>query len=419
MDDNIKREHKALEQRLGFYCARAVSYPILPPEHVYFSLTNRCNLACKMCDIPRTAVRIEDELSTSKVKDIVLQIKNMSIEHLILSGGEPLLRDDILEVAEFAVSCGIRLVDIISNGMLFDDDIIAPLVKLPLNHITISLDGLEDTNDQIRGKGVFKKSEDCINRLNYYKSKYNSFLPTVGINFTIMDKNIDDILPMIEFAKTKGCNIIVFQPVLFSNTRMYEKRKNALWPSDGNISKLKQIIEKVIALKDKEDGINIYTDRAILERLPDYFKGKRPGNNFKCYEGIKRIVISYDGKLWSCLGTYGDLKKNSLKDIWLSKQAELIRRKVKRCKDHCLQDCVYFSSDIIGQMKNFLKKLESISEEETDRIRRELLKSVEDYINAEPVRDRKLILRFFEELKVKRELSKLYTIRNLLGSVPL
>lgn len=417
MNDNIKTEFRALEQKLGFYCARAVSYPVLPPEHVYFSLTNRCNLRCKMCDIPRTAARIEDELPTSKVKDIVLQIKNMGIEHLILSGGEPLLRNDILEVAESAVSCGIRMVDIISNGMLFDDDIIEPLIKLPLNHITISLDGLEDTNDQIRGKGVFRKSEDCINKLSYYKSKYNSFLPTVGINFTIMNKNIDDILPMIEFARTKGCNIIVFQPVLFSNTRMYEKRKNSLWPSDENISRLKQVIEKVIALKEKEDGINIYTDRAILEGLADYFKGKRPGNNFKCYEGIKRIVISYDGKLWSCMGTYGDLKKNPLKDIWLSKQAELIRRKVKRCRDHCLQDCVYFSSDIIGQVKNFLKKLDSIDEEEKSRIKKDLFKAIEDYINTGAARDRKSSLRLFEGLGLKKELSKLYTIRDYLRSL--
>jgi len=76
---------------LGYYCSRAISQPLTVPEHVYFSLTNRCNLQCRMCSIGSSAADIKRELSTAKIKDIILEIKALGIQHLIFSGGEPLL----------------------------------------------------------------------------------------------------------------------------------------------------------------------------------------------------------------------------------------------------------------------------------------------------------------------------------------
>lgn len=411
MEAQLEKECINFEEKLGFYSGRVIAYPLIPPEHVYFSLTNRCNLRCKMCGIPTTPSKVEDELPTAKVKEVVYQIKELGIRHLILSGGEPLLRKDLLDIIEFATLNSIEMVDIISNGILLNDNIIQQLIKIRLNHITVSLDGLPQTNNNIRGERTFALSEENIDKINFYKSIYKSSFPTIGINFTIMDKNIDDILPMIEFARLKKCNIIVFQPILFNNTKMYEKKKNILWPSRENVHKLQKTIKKVIDLKRKLQDIYIYTDISILEALPAYFNGMRPGNDFRCYEAIKRIVITYDGTLWSCSGAYGDLKKQSLKEIWFSKKAQEARNKVKTCKEHCLQDCVYFPSNIFTQAKHLIDKIILRDEKEKNEAKSRLLAIIEHYINILSKNKNNVFLSIFTNSNFNRELRALYLIK--------
>jgi len=380
MNNCLEKECSNFEELLGFYSSRLISYPLIPPEHVYFALTNRCSLKCLMCDIPKTPSGIEDELSTSKIKEIILQIKDLGVKHLVFSGGEPLLREDLLDILEFSVSNDIKNVALITNGVLLDDCIVQKLIKIQLCHITISLDGLKKTNDEIRGKGVFEKTVANIDKLNFYKEKFNAAFPTVGINFTIMNRNIDDILDIIELAKNKRYNAIVFQPILFSNISMYEKKTNILWPSKEDVLKLRKVMHKVINLKNKLNGLGIYTEDAVLKTIPDYFTGKRLGSDFKCFEAIKRIVITYDGKVWSCMGSYGNLKEDNLKNIWFSKDAMAIRDKIKNCNAHCLQDCVYFPSNILDKTKELLKKIKGAKAKKKE-IKSRLLAKLRYYTN--------------------------------------
>ncbi|MBU1726588.1 MAG: radical SAM protein [Candidatus Omnitrophica bacterium] len=382
MDNNLERELSNFEELLGFYSGRIMSRPCIPPEHVYFSLTNRCCLKCKMCDIAKSPSKIEDELSTGEIKEIILQIKEIGVKHLIFSGGEPLLRKDLLEILEFSVSQGLKMVDIISNGVLLDDRLIQALIRIKLNHITISLDGMQDIHDGIRGAGSFEKSSIGIDRINYYKHKFCSFFPTVGINFTIMNKNIPDILNIVQFARKKKCNIVVFQPVLFNNSKMHEKKRNILWPIEDDLPRLKEVMKQLTSLKSEISDINIYTDDQILNAIPGYFEGKRPGSEFKCYEAIKRIVITYDGKIWSCMGIYGDLKNNTLKDIWFSAQAKSIRERVRKCREHCLQDCVFFPSDISNAARVLLKTIKNEDVSDREKIKLRLLKSINNHLEA-------------------------------------
>ena len=379
MDGFLEKACLDFSDKLGFHLGREFSVPVIPPEHVYFSLTNRCNLRCQMCEVSRSPSSKEEELSTAQVKDIILQTKGMGIRHLIFSGGEPLLREDLTEILGFAIAQGISMVDIITNGMLLDDSVIEKLVLLGLNHMTISLDGMREANDAIRGEGVFEKASLNIDKINSLKSKHRSRFPTVGINFTIMDRNIDDILPMIGFARSKGCNIVVFQPVLFNNIKMYEKSKSALWVSKENTAKLKKIMAKVIKLKRISRDLYIYTDTQVLEALPGYFSGDRPEGDFKCYEGIKRIVITCIGTLWNCLGVYGDLRTQKLEEAWFSSEAQRLRQENKRCQEHCLQDCVYFPSDINCELTNVLARIKGASRLERRALKDMLLRRIEEY----------------------------------------
>lgn len=415
MDENLEKQISGLKEKTGFYLSRVVSYPLIPPEHAYFSLTNRCNLRCQMCSIAKNPSRIEQELPVPKIKEIILQIKGLGIRHVIFSGGEPLLRQDLFEILEFAIGNGIVMTDLITNGMLLNEDIIRRLVEIGLNHITISLDGLKENTDRIRGQGVFDKARENMDKLNYYKNKYNSFLPTLGINFTVMDYNVEDILPMIEFASSNKCNIILFQPLLFSNTKMHQKRRNVLWPSEENILRLKDILGEVTSLKAKGPGVGIYTSDDVLKAIPDYFSGKRLSGSFKCHEGIKRVVITCDGKLWSCTGVYGDLNRDDLATIWYSKKAMAVRKTVKKCKSHCLQDCVYFPSNVVSEINDFVNLTRH---EEKQEARTKILEMIEYYSGVVEALKKNYNLDFFEWLVFKNEVNKIVSLKEKIEKVP-
>jgi MoaA/NifB/PqqE/SkfB family radical SAM enzyme len=305
-----------------------------------------------MCEISKDSTPEESELPTDKVKDIIMQIKNMGINHIIFSGGEPLLRKDLLEIIKFAHENNIQMVDLITNGTLLDDALIRELIAAGLNHMGISIDGLSQISSNIRGPGVFEKIINNINKINLYKSKNNTPLPSLGINFTIMGENVSDMLPLVDLAKKINCLFISFQPVLFNNTKMYMNKKNTLWPDARRISDLRNVIKQLLKIKKESKGVNIFTDADVLNSLPDYFLGRRPQADFKCYEAIKRIVITCAGQLWSCQGILGDLNKNTLSQIWHSDKTKKVRQDIKKCRRHCLQDCVYFPSDILKIAKN-------------------------------------------------------------------
>lgn len=355
--EGLEREWKRLERNLGFYFSRILKRPLCPPDHVYFSLTNRCNLKCKMCGIPSATARIEEELSTEQCKGIINQIAAMKIDHIIFSGGEPVLRKDIYTLIEHAVAKRIVQVDLISNGLLIDEEIARKLTQSGLSHITLSIDGLEAANDFIRGRGAFQKAMATIDA--FLRARGERPRPTIGINFTIMDCNIDDMLPMIDLARRKGCNIIVFQPMMSDNTEMRERKKNDLWVSAPNMSKLREVIQKILALKKTAADEFIHIDERILELIPSYFDGTPFNHDLKCYEAVVRIVITCGGDLWTCQGLAGNLQRSSLKKQWNSSKAKAIRQKVDRCRTHCLQSCVHLFelSDIHTKAVRFVASI--------------------------------------------------------------
>lgn len=352
-----------LKRNCDYYFSRIIDYPLCPPEHVYFCLTSRCNLKCKMCTVWHSPNREEDELNIEESKKIIDQIADLKINHLIFSGGEPLLRKDIFDLIAYAIDKKIKMVDVITNGLLIDERVAQKLVNLNLNHVTISIDGLEETNDFIRGKGSFKKALEAIDLIKKYK---NNKFPTVGINFTIIDYNIDQILPMIDLAKIKGCHIIVLQPMLPDNANMKQRNKHELWVCEENILKLREVITEVIELKKTIQNLSIHVNEKILEMIPSYFAGLPLDRNLKCYEAIVRIVISYNGYLWACRGIYGNLRKSSLRNCWFSPQAKKIRQEIKQCRSHCLQSCVHLAelSDIYTETREFKNSIDKVKENE-------------------------------------------------------
>ncbi|MBW2218613.1 MAG: radical SAM protein, partial [Deltaproteobacteria bacterium] len=154
---------------------------------VAWETTRNCNLSCKHCRASATMGPYSGELDTSASLKLLDQIAQVGKPIVILTGGEPLLREDIFEVAGYGTSIGLRMV-MAPNGTLITKPIAEKMAKAGIARISISLDGATaESHDKFRGvKGAF---EGALCGIQYAKDAEIEF----QINTTITKTNLDEI----------------------------------------------------------------------------------------------------------------------------------------------------------------------------------------------------------------------------------
>ncbi|UCD13739.1 MAG: radical SAM protein, partial [Thermoplasmatales archaeon] len=159
----------------------------LPPYLISYAVTRKCNLKCKHCYSDATEEQASDELLTEEAKRLLDEVANWGIKLLIFDGGEPLCRNDFLDIAKYAAQKGLRVV-IGSNGTLIDADAANQLKTSGVMAVQISIDGAEaQTHDLFRGEvGAFDKA------LEGAKSCRKSGLP-FQFGMTIRRSTLDEI----------------------------------------------------------------------------------------------------------------------------------------------------------------------------------------------------------------------------------
>ncbi|MGD9143491.1 MAG: radical SAM protein, partial [Dehalococcoidia bacterium] len=141
---------------------------IQPPFMVSYSITTMCNLKCKHCYSSSLDKAAPDELSTQEAFGLMDDLSSWGIGLLIIDGGEPLCREDLLDIVRYASSKGIRTT-IGSNGTLIDEAMAREMIDAGVMAIAISLDGMDAaTHDSFRGvEGAFEQTlrgiEACRN----------------------------------------------------------------------------------------------------------------------------------------------------------------------------------------------------------------------------------------------------------------
>jgi MoaA/NifB/PqqE/SkfB family radical SAM enzyme len=384
-------EPERIKEEILYYLSKILAYPLIPPEHAYLILTTKCNLKCKICNITASS---NPELSTDRWKDFIFQIKNLGIKQIIFSGGEPILREDICELVSYASYIKIPIIDIITNGTLIDKYLLDKLLKNGLTNLTISVDGMEREHDYIRGKGNFEKIINLMEIIKELKDIYN-FVTT--INFTIVKSNIHSILEILKFANKYRFNSLCYQPLLSDNRQMDMRKSHSLWPQGWDLWILGKKLKKLNMVR-KNTQVNVYTPEYAINEISNYFKGEKI-RNVDCYEGIKRIVISENGLIWTCKGVMGNLLEDSLTKIWFSNKAMLIREKVKDCQNICLQGCISGLSRIklIKKMRAWKKNNKAY----LDNLCNEFVEKISSLRESGYLIKEKVItsLRFIEELK--------------------
>lgn len=168
-----------------------------PGPVVIWNLIRRCNLTCKHCYSISADKDFAGELSTAEVEGVMDDLRRFGVPVLILSGGEPLLRDDIYTVARSAKEKGFY-VGLSSNGTLIDESNIRQIADIGFDYVGISLDGMQATHDTFRRKqGAFEASLRGVRLCREAGIK-------IGVRFTLTQDNAHDLPALLQLVDAEG-----------------------------------------------------------------------------------------------------------------------------------------------------------------------------------------------------------------------
>lgn len=314
---------------------------IRKPAFCSIEVLYSCILKCRMCHMWKNP-RAINELSIEDWKKFIIALKRFTNlkSSINITGGEPLLKENIIELVRFIVREGFTSISMTTNGFLINKDVARDIADAGLNMISISLDSIaEDIHDYLRGvRGVYRKVMEAFE----YFERYPGSLKKLGIQTIIMGPNLDGILDLVKWADKKKISIYfmaIVQPLCapLQNNWYMESKYSFLWPKD--MTKLYNIIDELIRIKEK--GIDIGNSTAQLHAFKTYF---RDPNEFvkkqkQCRMGDGMLKVGPTGDVSLCdeKGIIGNIRNSDICDIWFSKKAKCVREAIKSCKTNCPQ----------------------------------------------------------------------------------
>ncbi|MFZ3077913.1 MAG: radical SAM protein [Candidatus Aenigmatarchaeota archaeon] len=357
----------------NFYSYMKIQKSIDSPLNMILFVTTKCNSRCKHCFFWKN-LNNDEELTLGEIEKLSASLKK-PLSTLILSGGEPFLREDIAKICKaFSENNKTERIVIPTNGFLTDR--ICENVEKILNNsnskiaIQVSLDGLEKTHDYIRGvKDMFRNACRTIIKLKELQKKYKNFY-SLSVMTVVSRRNFDEIEKLNDYVRDElGC-FQNFELVRGTNYLKGGEGKifNDFNPKDAvcqpvESSKLDELNKKLEGIYRKEKEINSLRDSISLqmsiERMRTYIKISKTGKSpVKCLAGKLVGVIYANGDVSLCELTnpVGNLRKEDFDfyKIWNSKDADFMRKKIKNCS--CTHSC-FIGPSIYCSPKMFAKSV--------------------------------------------------------------
>ena len=333
---------------------------------VVWNITRKCNLKCVHCYAHATEEAVVNELTTDEGKVLIDDLAAFGAPVMLFSGGEPLVRKDLPELAAYAVDKGMRAV-ISTNGTLITPAVAKTLKRIGLSYVGISLDGMRPVNDKFRGvPGAFDKALDGIRNCQAAGIK-------VGLRFTINRYNVDEIPAIFDLLEKMDIPRVCFYHLVYAG-RGSQMVKEDLSLEDSRkavdlvIDRTQDLHQRglpkeVLTVDNHADGPYLYLrllkdnpDRAeeVLELLK-MNEGNNSGRGIGC--------VSWDGEVYADQfwrhHSFGNVRQRPFSKIWTEPEDDLLLKlkdKKQYVKGRCAS-CAWL--DICGG--NFRVRAEAVS----------------------------------------------------------
>ncbi len=295
-----------------------------------WNFTNRCNLACRHC-YSYADPNQEDFLSTDFILAQIPRLKAGGIKFVIFSGGEPLIRKDIFQIAEAMRNEGI-VTYLSTNGLYITPKNVDRIIAT-FNYIGISIDGIEAVHDDFRGlPGAYRKSLDAIALIQKHGGN-------AGIRFTLTKETEESFYPIFDLAEQIGVDKIYISHLVYSG-RGLENLKIDITP-EARREYVNFMIDKAFAYHEAGRGIDIVTGnmemdavlflRRFAERYPQLKEemARRLKNWGGNSAGRKLVNIDWMGRVKPdpFFPEYiGDMTQKPFDALWLDEENNLLKR---------------------------------------------------------------------------------------------
>jgi AdoMet-dependent heme synthase len=310
------------------------------PKWIAWEITRRCNLSCVHCRSSSDLVaEAHPDFSFEQATSVLDDISSYASPVVVLSGGEPLLREDVFDIARYGTDKGLRMC-LATNGTLVTEETCAGIKKAEIKMVSLSIDGASaETHDNFRNQeGAFAGAMEAIRLFNTHKIPF-----LVNSSFTLRNRHeIPEIYKLV-----KGLGASAWYMFMIVPTGRGEDIMEELIPEDI----YDEILEWHYQVEKQDDELLMRPTCA-----PHYYrtvrqKAKEEGSKFQrrnlkfstggskgCLAGQLICLIDVDGEVLPCSyfpKSAGNIFKLGLKDIWENSELFLSLRDFKSYKDNC------------------------------------------------------------------------------------
>lgn len=313
---------------------------------VVWNMTQRCNLKCVHCYAHAKTRARDNELSTDEGKHLIDDLAAFKAPVMLFSGGEPLMREDLPELAAYAVEKGMRAV-ISTNGTLITQDIAKTLKSIGLSYVGISLDGGPRINDKFRGvDGAFDMAMTGIDNCQAAGIK-------VGLRFTVNKFNVDEVPVIFDILEDKQIPRVCFYHLVYAG------RGSTLINDDLSHEETRKVLDlimdrtrdlhdrgkpkEVLTVDNHADGPYVYM--RLLEENPERAadvlallkmnEGNNSGRGIGC--------VSWDGEVYADQfwrhHSFGNIRNRPFSEIWTDTATDPLMGQLKDKKMHVTGRC--------------------------------------------------------------------------------
>lgn len=313
---------------------------------VIWNLIRRCNLTCKHCYSISADVDFPGELTTDQALTVINDLNHYGVPALILSGGEPLLRHDIFELAHEAKRRGMYL-GLSTNGTLIDEHNIDKIAAVGFNYVGISIDGMREAHDIFRQKqGAFDASIKGVELCQQAGIK-------VGLRFTPTLDNKDDFYQLLDLMERYDIDKFYLSHLNYSGRGKRNRKRDAYHQHSRDI--MNTVFERALAAIEQGEQREFVTGNNDADGvyLLQWAQGRFPADRVKRLQqrlenwggnstGVNIANIDNLGNVhpdtfwWDY--SIGNVKEQAFSEIWTHTQDPLmqgLRQSPRPLKGRC------------------------------------------------------------------------------------